>query len=233
MMRIGTGWLLMLLLLVLIGAAVAVATSMNGDRDDGGDRAQLLLRERLAAGEIDEQQYRERSELLGPTARPGPSTRPWLPIALVVLAVVVLVLLLGSGPGLRGGDWWGRMDGHMSLSAPDHMGDMMGQRGAPGQAPEALLDAREVTIAAGEMWFDPDTLEVAADEPTNVTVVNDGDVFHDLTIDELDLRIDVDPGQRVTAGLEIEEAGEYDYYCSVPGHAGAGMRGTLTAVTSS
>ena len=233
MMGFGAGWLLILLLLiVLIGAAVGVAASTTGGRGDGHDRARQLLRERLAAGEIDEQQYRERAELLGPTSRGGSSLRPWLPASLAVLAALALLLVLASGPGTGGGGWWGPMGGHMSWSSPDHMGGMMGQRSATGQAPEALPDARQVTVAAGEMWFDPDTIEATAGEPVNLTVVNDGDVFHDLTIDELDLQIDVDPGQRATAGLEIDDPGEYDYYCSVPSHAGAGMRGTLTVTSS-
>jgi uncharacterized cupredoxin-like copper-binding protein len=231
MMGSGAGWLLLLLLIVLIGAVVGVVSSATGDRD-AGDRARQLLRERLATGDIDEQQYRERSELLGSATRSGPSTRTWLPIMLVALAVLVLLLLLVSGMGMRGGGWSGPMDRHMGWSSSNHMGGMMGQRSATGQAPEALPDARQVTVAAGEMWFDPDTIEATAGEPVNLTVVNGGDVFHDLTIDELDLQIDVDPGQRATAGLEIDDPGEYDYYCSVPGHAGAGMRGTLTVTSS-
>jgi hypothetical protein len=44
------------------------------------------------------------------------------------------------------------------------------------------------------------------------------------------LQIDFDSGQSATAGLEIGEPGEYVYSCSVPGHASAGMHGTLTVI---
>lgn len=60
-----------------------------------------------------------------------------------------------------------------------------------------------------------------------------GQVFHDLTIDELGLRIDVDSGQSDTAGLTVEDPGAYAFYCSVPGHGSAGMRGTLMVQGSS
>jgi uncharacterized cupredoxin-like copper-binding protein len=55
-------------------------------------------------------------------------------------------------------------------------------------------------------------------------------VFHDLVIEELDPRLAVDPGGTGTAGLQVDQAGMYEFYCSVPVHAAAGMRGTLEVV---
>ncbi len=216
----GGGWFVLVLILVLVGVAVALAAGQGTGGQDQG-RAHDILRQRLAAGEIDADEYHQRAELLGPDRGDSSPLRRWLPVVLAVAAVLLLVGLLLGG-GWSTGGWWGGMGGHMD--------GMWGQRTSEGAAPDAVEDAEEVRVEATEMAFDPASFEVAAGEPVNLTVTNTGQVFHDLTIDELDLQIDVDSGQTATAGLEIDEPGEYDYYCSVPGHASAGMQGTLTVV---
>ena len=90
-----------------------------------------------------------------------------------------------------------------------------------------MAGAAEVTVTAGDLWFEPERVEASSGTALNITVRNDGRVFHDFTIDELDLMIDVEAGDSVTAGLPDVEPGTYDFYCSVPGHAQAGMTGTL------
>jgi uncharacterized cupredoxin-like copper-binding protein len=221
MMGFGILWLLLLLLVVggLAGALVAGTGSGNGSR--AGSRTakpEDILRQRLAAGEIDEDEYRERAEVLRSTHTSRTSAGRWVVIA--VLVVGLLTTGTGMGPGLRG-------------TMGDHMGAMMGTRAGPAATPDVIPDARKVSVEAGEMWFQPATVEVAAGEPVNLALVNRGQLFHDLTIDELGLRIVVDSGQRDTAGLIVEEPGAYDFYCSVPGHASAGMRGTLLVQDSS
>ena len=222
MMDLGGIWLVVLLVLVLVlgGVAAALATSRGagtGGQHDS-ERAHDILRRRLAAGEIDEDEYRERAELLGPARATGPAGGRWLPVALIVLAVRVRIALLAIGLGRPGDGRWGPMDG------------MMGPRTTQDTAPSPIPDADEITIEMTEMAFDPATIEVTAGEAINLVVTNRGEVFHDLTIDELDLQIGVDPGQTATAGLEVDEPGEYEYHCSVPGHTEAGMQGTLTVL---
>lgn len=219
----GTVWLLIVLALVLGVVAVALAVWPGSRRDSHeSDRAHHILRQRLATGEIDEHEYQERLQTLGPRRTPRSTTARWLPVALIAVAVLVLAGVTGTGFGTSGG-WWAPMDGHM-------MDGHMNQRSTDGSAPAAVADAAEVTVDAGEMWFDPEIVEVVAGEPFNLTVDNRGDVFHDLTINALDLQIDVDAGESATAGLEVSDAGEYEFYCSVPGHRSAGMEGTLTVV---
>ena len=220
MMDFGGIWLVLVLLVVLVGVAAALATGRGagtGGQHDS-ERARDILRQRLAAGEIDQEEYRERAELLGPARATGPSVGRWLMIVLIVLVVLVLVALLATGTGRPGDGRWGPMDG------------MMGPRATQGTTPSPIPDADEITIEMTEMAFDPATIEMTAGEPVNLIVTNRGEVFHDLTIDALDLQIGVDPGQTATAGLEVDEAGTYEYYCSVPGHTQAGMQGTLTVL---
>ncbi|MEX2549982.1 MAG: cupredoxin domain-containing protein [Nitriliruptoraceae bacterium] len=219
MMGGGGGWFVPVLIAVLIGVAVALAVSGGtGGRDR--EHAHEILRRRLAAGEIDVEEYRERAESLDQDRAGRASLRRWLPAFFGILALLLLIGLLVLGTGRPGEGWWGPMGGPM--------GGMGGQRTDQDAAPAAVPDAEELTVEMTEMAFEPATLEVTAGEPVNLTVANVGQAFHDLTIDELDLQLGVEPGETVTAGLEADEPGEYRYYCSVPGHASAGMEGTLT-----
>ena len=65
-------------------------------------------------------------------------------------------------------------------------------------------------------------------EAVNLTLVNAGDLRHDLVIPDLGVRLAVAPGRQATTGIEINEAGTYRFLCSYPGHAEAGMTGVLT-----
>lgn len=213
----GGGW--PLLALVLVGGAMAFAVGPDRGEPDRR-RAHDILRQRLAAGELDPSDYRERAVMLGPERATNSSPPRWLPAVLAVTALLVLFGLAASGTGGARG-WWGSMAGHMS--------GVLGQRNGEGVAPEPVAGAEEVTVEMTEMAFTPAALEFAAGEPVNLALTNIGGAFHDLTIDALDVRIGVASGETVTAGLEIDEPGVYSYYCSVPGHAAAGMQGTFTA----
>lgn len=86
----------------------------------------------------------------------------------------------------------------------------------------------EVTIIGTEFTFDPDELEVPANTPVTITLVNNGVVEHDITIDELGFHLLANPGETVSETITIP-AGIYHIYCDVPGHHEAGMMGTLIA----
>lgn len=62
----------------------------------------------------------------------------------------------------------------------------------------------------------------------NLRLVNRGQVFHDLIIPDLDVTLAAEPGEAVTEGITVATPGTYELLCTVPGHADAGMRGTLT-----
>ena len=93
-------------------------------------------------------------------------------------------------------------------------------------------DGAALELVAGpgsELKFDQTSLEVAAGEVT-ITMTNDGDLPHNVAIkgngvDEKGEIVQNGGTSTVTATLE---AGEYTFYCSVPGHEAGGMTGTLT-----
>jgi plastocyanin len=223
-MGLGAIWLI-LLIVVSVAALIALTSAFgsSGRRGTDEDRARAILRERLAAGEIDEHEYQERLDVLTDDRAGGGSGADRSSTVTVVLAAAALISALLVLTVATFGGGWRPMGDHPA----DRMHHMTGQRSSSGTAPEPLPEAPEIAIEASEMWFEPATIEVTAGEPINLTLDNRGDVLHDLTIDELDLRIEAQPGQRASAGLGSIEPGEYAFYCSVPGHDSAGMRGTL------
>jgi uncharacterized cupredoxin-like copper-binding protein len=112
-------------------------------------------------------------------------------------------------------------------------------------APDGELQLDMLDIA-----FSVDEIGVRTGEIVAITIENSGALVHDITLESPGTRsgyrvldgdpMSQDPPRRSTAHLtlrpgstaelrlEVAEPGEYEYYCSVPGHRGAGMRGILT-----
>jgi len=112
------------------------------------------------------------------------------------------------------------------------MGPMMWMLGSSGQdqrepTPPPIAGAETVEIRATQFRFDPDRIVVATGAPMNIRLTNDGVVFHDLSIPELGFHLSAQPGQEATGGLTVPTPGEFGFRCTVPGHADAGMVGTL------
>lgn len=136
------------------------------------------------------------------------------------------------------------MDGAMDMRDPDRMhGRGTADQGTPradgegrtageedaGAAASPFPDAPTVHVTMHEFGFEPSTIEIEAGTPTNITVENTGSAFHDFTVPELDFMIDAEAGQTVTGGITVEQPGQYEVVCTVPGHEAAGMTATLVA----
>jgi plastocyanin len=83
----------------------------------------------------------------------------------------------------------------------------------------------------GELAYEEDSVSAPAG-PVTIEFDNPASIGHDVVVEddagnEL-ARTDVISGDMTTAEGEFE-AGEYTFYCSVPGHREAGMEGTFTA----
>lgn len=107
------------------------------------------------------------------------------------------------------------------------MGDDMPMGGHDDHADSPVPEgARTIEVEASSYAFDPDTLTVAVGEPIAVELTST-DIEHDLVVDEVDLHVAADGGDTQVGGFTATEPGEYEMYCSVPGHREAGMVGTL------
>lgn len=207
-------WVIVLVALVI--AAVLAGSSRSGDDRTG---AVDLLDRRLATGELTVEEHAERREVLLQTGMTDATRRPTsaAPLVLVVLVVMIAVAAAvatsaGSWRGPHGGGW---MSGHM------------GAGGSSGSSAQPVSDARTVEVEAGDLWFAPDTIEVVAARPVNLALHNTGRMFHDLSVPAAGVVISAEAGDETTGGLVLADPGTYEFLCSVPGHAQAGMRGTI------
>jgi uncharacterized cupredoxin-like copper-binding protein len=99
-----------------------------------------------------------------------------------------------------------------------------------------------VSMGMGEFYFDPDELEGPAGGEIVIELENTGTQVHNFTIEEGDARtdgFDAWPDDEVQLELSVgdsgtltlslpDEAGEYEFICTIPGHYESGQRGTLT-----
>jgi plastocyanin len=85
----------------------------------------------------------------------------------------------------------------------------------------------EVTIVAGDLWFDPDEVVISANGTTTITLIDQGFITHNVTVDGLDLLLVAPAGRSGTATVVDPAPGTYEFYCSISGHREAGMVGTL------
>jgi hypothetical protein len=210
-------WMVAFWVLVVVAAVAMV--SWLFPKDGAVAQARRLLRERLARGEITEAEYREAARALSAS---GKAERGLAPVvALLLLALLVLVLAgMGSGWGMHGPGW---MDGMGGMRMP-HMPGW--DRGA-GPPPPSRPGGRLVPVVLVDFGFRPAELRVKAGEGVNLNLRNSGQILHDLYVPALGFRVTVPPGREVVAGLPEAAPGSYEFYCTLPGHREAGMRGTL------
>jgi plastocyanin len=86
-----------------------------------------------------------------------------------------------------------------------------------------------VSVEAVDLAFKPSDLVILANTPVMVTVHNGGVALHNFSVDTLGVSVDVVPGETKSVTINAP-AGEYEFYCDVPGHKQAGMVGRLYIV---
>lgn len=94
----------------------------------------------------------------------------------------------------------------------------------------------EVTVEMVDIRFEPNEFSIPADTDVTVRLPNAGAAAHNFNIDgknnPSDPGIhsgDLPPGEETTVTLNLP-AGDWYYYCSIPGHEAAGMHGIVHVV---
>jgi plastocyanin len=95
-------------------------------------------------------------------------------------------------------------------------------------AAPAAPAAQALTVTSFDIYFEPAELTIPADQDVVVALPNQGASPHNFAIDELGISVDQPAGATDLSTTINAPAGEYEYYCNVPGHKQAGMVGTLT-----
>lgn len=137
----------------------------------------------------------------GNSAAPAPAPRSGLPAGSAAAVVAVLALIFAMVALVIGGD----DDGEVTTST----------------------GSAAVAVELSEFAIEPAVVQVA--EGGSLTVTNAGSVTHDLTVRDADLTTGtIDAGETAELDLSSLAAGEYEVFCSIPGHAESGMTAALT-----
>jgi plastocyanin len=106
--------------------------------------------------------------------------------------------------------------------APSDEGEQQGQSGKP----TALTLSADPT---GATRFNKTTLSAPAGQVT-ITMTNPSPVGHNIALKDngVDEKGDTVQGDAKSTIQATVQAGQYEFYCSVPGHEQSGMKGTLT-----
>jgi uncharacterized cupredoxin-like copper-binding protein len=129
----------------------------------------------------------------------------------LMLAIPLIALAAGCGGGSSGGG--------TSAASPPAGG---GATGGGGQ----VID---IPISDSGFSFTKSSVTASAGEVT-LKAVNPQSVSHDISIKGNGVDVkgnEVSNGGTSTVSANLK-AGTYEFYCSVPGHEAAGMKGTLT-----
>ncbi len=100
------------------------------------------------------------------------------------------------------------------------------QASPPAEA-EPAAATEPVEVVSYDIYFEPEAVAIPADTDVTFVLPNEGVTAHNFSIDALGISVDQAPGQTYEEVINAS-AGEYEYYCNVPGHREAGMVGTLT-----
>ena len=96
-----------------------------------------------------------------------------------------------------------------------------------GPAPTSGI-VEKIYLLAGEYWFNETNPDIIVTEGSTVevTVDNVGVVVHSFRVFGVSEDTgNILPGEKVTISFVAGQAGNYDYLCTIPGHAELGMKG--------
>jgi plastocyanin len=97
--------------------------------------------------------------------------------------------------------------------------------GSSGSQSTKTANGGAITVGAFDIRFDVKHIK-ATPGPLTVTLVNHGAVNHTFEIQGTSLLLKANPGASVTGTVTLA-AGTYTFECTIPGHAAAGMQGTV------
>ena len=81
------------------------------------------------------------------------------------------------------------------------------------------------------MGFTPNV--IIAEKGQEITIeINNIDIIHSFDIDEFNVHVFLPAASVRTVTFTPNKTGEFMFYCNIPGHTEAGMRGRLIVVDS-
>ena len=99
-----------------------------------------------------------------------------------------------------------------------------------GQASASAAGPGQIKVVATDLQFDQKEIGVAAGQPVETTLKNEGVLEHDIVVKELNLHVYAQGGQTAKGSFTPDKEGTYEFFCSIPGHREAGMVGKLIVI---
>jgi len=91
---------------------------------------------------------------------------------------------------------------------------------------------KEFTVTGKNLTFTPNTLRVRQGDKVKITFKNEGGT-HDLVIPDYNISTkQLEGGMKETIEFFANEAGVFEFYCSVGNHREMGMKGTLIVIAA-
>ncbi len=138
-----------------------------------------------------------------------------------IAALVVIAAAAACGPD---GPDAGGPAGAGSAASTGDAAAAAGGTGGDGGGVADIAPGDSVEFVATEFAFEPSAVMATAGSYSG-TLVNDGTIEHDIKFDNGDAIVAA-PGESVDFDFEVPAEG-IRYICSIPGHADAGMEGTI------
>ena len=141
-----------------------------------------------------------------------------------LLIAAVAIVSIASGCSSPAGVTWTFPPGGGATAAPAAPGT-----GSPAPAPSSgpvVAADQAIDLEAFDLGFTPGAIEVEAPGRYAVTLKNIGVIQHDVTFPDGTTTGPVDAGASATVEVDVPAAG-LAFICSIPGHAAAGMQGTI------
>jgi len=99
---------------------------------------------------------------------------------------------------------------------------------AASESGSSQTGVKEIQVVASEFSFSPSSITLTKGEKVSLTFRNTGKFTHNLTIEGLGVATKtVAAGQSDSVEFTASQAGTFTFYCSIDGHKGMGMEGSL------
>jgi plastocyanin len=136
----------------------------------------------------------------------------WIAAAIVLgIASIVLVASCGGGDG----------DGESSEGGTTTIGDVS----ANNHGAKDVSGESKVEVELDDDYFEPTVLEGTPGQRITLELKNEGGSEHNLTIGELMIDQDVEPGDEAEVEVTFPDSGTLTFFCKY--HRGQGMAGAF------
>ncbi len=90
-------------------------------------------------------------------------------------------------------------------------------------------EIKEIVIKGNEYSFTPSVIKLNKGDRVRIIFQNTGSIAHNFVINQLGIiSRTIGPGQSETIEFIADKTGNFEFECSLPGHASAGMTGRVT-----